>query len=225
MCPLISSRETDDGKSTEAERPGESSMVTGPGRSPKSCRLRWNRKLKFGINQKPFSEEEEATIIKLQKQHGNKWATIAKHMPGRTDTGIKNFWNNRLKLSKKETPSLVNLTPLHQPLETADLLTCAVNDLRDEVLKLHSDASFTWYPRHGHAFHPTDEELILTSLPPLPPQTPSFHYQQAMEDQQVCPRNPDGSVLGLRVFQMQVPFLRRFQLTGALQGLSSSGDC
>ena len=44
----------------------------GLDRSPKSCRLRWNRKLKFGINQKPFSEEEEATIIKLQKQHGNK---------------------------------------------------------------------------------------------------------------------------------------------------------
>ena len=44
----------------------------GLDRSPKSCRLRWNSKLKLGINQKPFSEEEEATIIKLQKQHGNK---------------------------------------------------------------------------------------------------------------------------------------------------------
>ena len=41
-------------------------------RKSKSCRLRWNNKLKHGINQKPFSEEEEATIIKLQKQHGNK---------------------------------------------------------------------------------------------------------------------------------------------------------
>ncbi|KAL6321403.1 hypothetical protein AAG906_016501 [Vitis piasezkii] len=160
----IFSWETDDGKSTEAERPGESSMVTGAGldRSPKSCRLRWNSQLKLGINQKPFPEEEEATIIKLQKQHGN---------------------------------NLVNLTPLHQPLDTADLLTCAVNDLRDEVLKLHSDASFTWYPRHGHAFHPTDEEL-LTSPSPLPPQTSNSNYQQTMEDPQVCPRNPDGIGFG-----------------------------
>ena len=44
----------------------------GLSRSPKSCRLRWNSKLKPGINEKPFSEEEEATIIELQKQHGNK---------------------------------------------------------------------------------------------------------------------------------------------------------
>ena len=60
------------------ERHGETSSWknvptrAGLSRSPKSCRLRWNSKLKPGINQKPFSEEEEATIIELQKQHGNK---------------------------------------------------------------------------------------------------------------------------------------------------------
>ena len=59
------------------ERHGETSSWknvptrAGLSRSPKSCRLRWNCKLKSGINEKPFSEEEKATIIELQKQHGN----------------------------------------------------------------------------------------------------------------------------------------------------------
>ena len=113
-------------------------------------------------------------------------------MQRRTETLVKNFWNalHRKKLSRKETLGLVTQTPLHQLLDAADLLTCAANDLRDKVLKLHSDASFTWNPRNGRSFYPTDEELVLTSLPP---QTPSFNYQSAMEeDPQDCTRNPDG---------------------------------
>ncbi|RVW53872.1 hypothetical protein CK203_099655 [Vitis vinifera] len=36
------------------------------------------------------------------------------------------------------------------------------------------------------------ESPLLTSPSPLPPQTPSFNYQQTMEDPQVCTRNPHG---------------------------------
>ncbi|RVW13238.1 hypothetical protein CK203_105529 [Vitis vinifera] len=48
---------------------------------------------------KALLEEEEATILELQEELGNKWTTIAKRLPGRTDTGIKNFWNNWMKSS------------------------------------------------------------------------------------------------------------------------------
>ncbi|WKA06522.1 hypothetical protein VitviT2T_024418 [Vitis vinifera] len=73
-------------------------------RTAKSCKLRWNTKLRKDINENPLSAEEKATIIRFQKQHGNKWEEVARLLQGRTATMIKNFWNAlQKKLSKKDT--------------------------------------------------------------------------------------------------------------------------
>ncbi|CAL1371248.1 unnamed protein product [Linum trigynum] len=66
-------------------------------RCGKSCRLRWTNYLRPDIKRGPFTPDEEATIVRLQGELGNKWAAIASHMPGRTDNEIKNFWNTHLK--------------------------------------------------------------------------------------------------------------------------------
>ncbi|GMI99034.1 LATE MERISTEM IDENTITY2, myb domain protein 17 [Hibiscus trionum] len=66
-------------------------------RSSKSCRLRWANYLRPDRKRSPFTIEEENLVIQLHGLLGNRWASIASQLPGRTDNEIKNLWNTHLK--------------------------------------------------------------------------------------------------------------------------------
>ena len=74
-------------------------------RDSKSCRLRYENHLKPGLKHGPLTTEEQAVVVKMQLEVGNKWALIAAQLEGRTDNALKNWWNARFKPRKKNRHS------------------------------------------------------------------------------------------------------------------------
>ncbi|XP_022743610.1 transcription factor MYB16-like [Durio zibethinus] len=125
-------------------------QLAGLNRCGKSCRYRWTTYLRPDIKRGKFSEEEEQTIINLHKVLGNKWSTIATHLPGRTDNEIKNFWNTRLMkkllqmgidpVTHRPRTDLNILANLPQLLAAANFSNL-MNIPLDNALRLQSDAA------------------------------------------------------------------------------------
>uniref|UniRef100_K7LIT8 MYB transcription factor n=1 Tax=Glycine max TaxID=3847 RepID=K7LIT8_SOYBN len=66
-------------------------------RNGKSCRLRWVNYLRSDHKKGQITPQEESIILELHARWGNRWSTIARSLPRRTDNEIKNYWRTHFK--------------------------------------------------------------------------------------------------------------------------------
>ncbi|PHT57412.1 Transcription factor MYB21 [Capsicum baccatum] len=79
-------------------------------RTGKSCRLRWLNYLRPDVRRGNITPEEQLLIMELHAKWGNRWSKIAKHLPGRTDNEIKNYWRTRIQKHIKQAEDMNRLS-------------------------------------------------------------------------------------------------------------------
>jgi len=148
-------------------------------RTPKQCRERYHQNLKPTLNHGPITPDEGLLIESLVERLGRRWAEIARHLRGRSDNTVKNWWNGSLNRRKRK------------------ILRATGASKRNEAAPYSHQAGRSTHPSGpGHRPAPlviTQQPLPAGHYQPRSPLSPPYSHQYGTETPLPSPTTPGAS--------------------------------
>jgi len=162
-----------------------------PGRSAKQCRDRWRNHLETNIKHGAWEPEEDALLLQLHEKHGNRWAAIARCIPGRTENAVKIHCKSLLskKFAVNDNGEAINIFESQFDIQQSDEEASDV-EVEDQEIISNSNKKM----KQELEEDPEETADDLSSISPLP--SPMGFSNQWMRGPWVSPTNASAAARG-----------------------------